>query len=155
LRSLLRQIRENGRPTGGYEFMATRRDRARIVSYPVEVAPRPPIVHNSVGKAGALCIEMVLLAGGRINLYKFAERMNPKKPGEYIRRVVMRVVGAGLLIRDGDEIYAPDDLEKRLHDHLLDSGALQAEINQKGRLYPRDGKAHDFAVAAPNAEQAA
>jgi hypothetical protein len=155
LRALLIRIRDNGRPTGGGEFVAKGRDGSRIVSYAVQVPPRPPIVHGSIGKAGALCIEKVLLAGGRMDRRELSATMNRERPRDYIRRVIDPTVAAGLLVSDGDGVRVPEDLEKRLRDHLLDSGALRAEYNQAGHLYSHTGKDDSCAGTEPEKEHAA
>jgi hypothetical protein len=129
-RGLLRCIRDNGKGQLAREIKSTNRDGDRIVSHVVHTEPRSATVSGSIGKAGALCIEKILLAGGKVDVRELAATMNPQRARDYIRRVVGPVAAAGLLHLDGDEASVPHDIGGRLHVHLRDTGALRAEHNQ-------------------------
>ncbi len=131
--ALLIRIRENGihRPAG--EKLVRSMDCGRVVSHVKYWDDRPPTVSGSIGKDGALVLEKVLLAGS-MTVKALATALGAKRVNN-TRKRVQRVVDAGLLLIHGEDVYVPDDLERRLEEHLGATGSNLAAYRQRVRHY--------------------
>jgi len=109
------------------------RDGNRIVTHVVRTEGNLPVVSGSVGKKAALALEKVVLAGGRTTLKELARMLNHSRPRDLRRGEVARLLEAGLLLEDGEDLCAPKDPKERLSRHLEDTGTLNAERRQRER----------------------
>lgn len=133
MRSLLRRIRENGRQQSEKTRVVERQKGQHILYRVQKVVPPAPIVYGSVGKAGALLIERVLLAGKRATRRQMADAFGYHYPSDLMRRCGNKVVAAGLLGEDDDCLVIPDELEDRLEKYLEETGCNKAEEGQRRR----------------------
>jgi hypothetical protein len=134
VRTLLRQVRNNSpspRP-GPYEVKRKTRDGNRLVSYVERIEPGPPKVTGSINKSGALLVEKVLLAGpDGIDLKGLSYVLQRSQAD--IRRILAKVLEAGLVI-EKDGIYrVPGDIESRLRAHVSKTGAYFAADLQRAK----------------------